>query len=169
MSDATYEELFERHHTVLFRYVQRVTGDPQLAEDVTQEAFYRLVAEDGVPDDVRSWLFTVAMNEVRDRARTTSRRQELSSGRELTPDGPARPDEEFDRKSRIDAAREVLDALDERDRRMLLMREEGFKYKEIAEAVGVKTSSVGTLLSRALEKFAAEFEKRDLREVDEND
>jgi DNA-directed RNA polymerase specialized sigma24 family protein len=49
---------------------------------------------------------------------------------------------------------------------MLLVREEGFKYRESVEAVGVKTSSVGTLLARALEKFAAELNKRDLREVD---
>ena len=46
----------------------------------------------------------------------------------------------------------VLDALSERDRAILLMREEGFKHREIAEAVGTTTKSVGTLIARALDR-----------------
>jgi DNA-directed RNA polymerase specialized sigma24 family protein len=43
------------------------------------------------------------------------------------------------------------------------MREEGFKYDEIATVVGVAPASVGTLIARALKKFAAEFEAREAR------
>ena len=55
--------------------------------------------------------------------------------------------------------RNALDALDERERRMLLMREEGFAYREIAQAVDVAPGSVGTLLARALMKFRRAFEE----------
>ena len=41
-----------------------------------------------------------------------------------------------------------------RDREILLMRYSGFSYREIAEAVGVAASSIGTLLSRAERRFA---------------
>jgi RNA polymerase sigma-70 factor (ECF subfamily) len=41
---------------------------------------------------------------------------------------------------------------------MLLMREEGFRYAEIAEAVGVAPGSVGTLLARALRRFSTALE-----------
>jgi RNA polymerase sigma-70 factor (ECF subfamily) len=37
------------------------------------------------------------------------------------------------------------------------MREEGFRYAEIAEVVGVAPGSVGTLLARALRRFAAVY------------
>ena len=40
---------------------------------------------------------------------------------------------------------------------MLLMREEGFRYTEIAEAVGVRSTSVGALVARALKKFSAAY------------
>jgi DNA-directed RNA polymerase specialized sigma24 family protein len=40
---------------------------------------------------------------------------------------------------------------------MLLMREEGFRYKEIAAAVGVRSTSVGALVARALKRFSAAY------------
>ena len=50
-----------------------------------------------------------------------------------------------------------LDALNEKERTMLLMREEGFTHREIAEAVGTTTKSVGTMVARALRKLASEL------------
>jgi DNA-directed RNA polymerase specialized sigma24 family protein len=44
---------------------------------------------------------------------------------------------------------------------MLLLRQEGFSYKEIAEVAGVSHRSVGTILARALQRFAAELSKED--------
>ena len=41
---------------------------------------------------------------------------------------------------------------------MLLMREEGFSHREIAEAVGTTTGSVGTMIARALDKLAARLQ-----------
>ena len=53
--------------------------------------------------------------------------------------------------------------LSERDARMLLMREEGFKYAEIAEVLGVKSTSVGALVARALKRFAKAYESLETR------
>jgi RNA polymerase sigma factor (sigma-70 family) len=50
--------------------------------------------------------------------------------------------------------REALDELSAKERTALLMREEGFRHREIAEAIGTTTGSVGTLLSRAIRKAA---------------
>ncbi len=69
----------------------------------------------------------------------------------------SQPDEDLERKERIGSVRAALDVLAERDRQMLLMREEGFRYDEIAEAVGVAPGSVGTLMARALKKFTAVY------------
>ena len=49
--------------------------------------------------------------------------------------------------------REALEQLTEREREILLMRHGGFSYREIAEAVDVAPSSVGTLLARAERNF----------------
>jgi RNA polymerase sigma factor (sigma-70 family) len=54
----------------------------------------------------------------------------------------------------VTAVRAALQQLSERDRQLLMMREEGFRYQEIAEAVGVSPTSVGTLIARAVKRFA---------------
>ncbi len=64
----------------------------------------------------------------------------------------------MERTEEIAAVRRALDALNQRDREMLLMKHEGFSYREIAAAVDVAATSVGTLLARAEARFAAAYE-----------
>ncbi len=56
--------------------------------------------------------------------------------------------------------RTALDRLAEREREMLLLRYEGFSYREIAEALELNEASVGTLLVRAKEAFRRAFEEQ---------
>ena len=135
-----------------------------MAEDIAQESFVRLLRQSLPEDEIRPWLFTVAMNLVRDRARKSERRQRLlTSAPNLVTRTPL-PDEDMERSERIAAVRVVLRRLPERDRQLLLMREEGFKYDEIARVIGVAPASVGTLIARALKKFVAEFEAREVND-----
>ena len=53
--------------------------------------------------------------------------------------------------------REALEHLSEREHDLLLMRHAGFSYREIAEAVEVAPSSVGTLLARAERNFVSVY------------
>jgi RNA polymerase sigma-70 factor (ECF subfamily) len=148
-----FDGLFHRLYPSLFRYLHRLTGDADAAEDIAQEAFVRLLRQSLPEAEVRPWLFTVAMNLVRDRARKTERRQRLlTTAPNLVKANPL-PDEDVERAERILAVRIVLDRLPERDRQLLLMREEGFKYEEIAHVIGVAPASVGTLIARAMRRF----------------
>jgi RNA polymerase sigma-70 factor (ECF subfamily) len=65
-------------------------------------------------------------------------------------------------------ARKAVDALAEKDRLALLMREEGLDYNEIAEALELSPGSVGTTLSRArrrlVESYEALQQQREARE-----
>ena len=65
--------------------------------------------------------------------------------------------------------RRALSELSERDARMLLLREEGFKYAEIAEVMGVKATSVGALVARALKRFAEAYESMERGERERAD
>jgi RNA polymerase sigma-70 factor (ECF subfamily) len=150
------------HRAAVVRYLARYTGDPDLAEDLAQETFVRL--RDRPPADrsePRRWLFTVATNLARDAHRVARRRGELVRERvdrlplgDPPPD-PARAVEREEVGSRVRAA---LAALPERDRTILLMREEGFTHREIADAVGTTTKSVGTMIARALDRMAGALE-----------
>lgn len=154
-----FGELYEQLHPSLLRYLLRLTGDTDAAEDVCQEAFLRLLRRaDLTGDDARLWIFTVATNLVRDRGRSVVRRQRLlASGEPPTPTPSPAPDDEMERSERVERVRAALARIPERDRQLLLMREEGFRYQEMAEAVGVAPGSIGTLIARALRKFEAVY------------
>lgn len=156
-----FETAFERYHPAVFRYLHRLTGDRDVADELAQEAFVRLLDHEVEESGLKSWLFTVATNLVRDRSRVRSRRRELSEGPELEPEPAERPDEALERGEAKRRVRRALDRLKPRDREMLMMREEGFSYAEIAETVGVADTSVGALLSRALERFADAYRRDD--------
>jgi RNA polymerase sigma-70 factor (ECF subfamily) len=149
--------LFEEHHASLFRYLVRLTGDPDAAHDAAQEAFTRFLARPPRAEQPRAWLFTVATNVVRAAANARKRQARLLEGAGArVPAGDAGPNPEeitlgHERRSAVRAA---LAELSEKERMVLLMREEGFAHREIAEAVGTTTASVGTMIARALEKLA---------------
>ncbi|MFP3948671.1 MAG: RNA polymerase sigma factor [Gemmatimonadota bacterium] len=157
-----YDEIFTRYYPVIHRYSFRLTGDVDEADDVAQEAFVRMIRRSvtGKPPDLRSWLFRTALNLVRDRSRVRSNRQRLlqeNPDSAVNPEEPEPPDRRTSRAEDIRRVRRVLHSLPERDRVLLVMREEGFKYGEIAEAVGVAPGSVGTLLARAQDRFAKAY------------
>ena len=144
--------VFDHHHEPLRRYLVRLTGDPELASDAAQEAFVRLLEQDPRPENPRPWLFRVAINLVRDEGRKVQRMRGAHA------DDPGLPDRVVDRQTARRMVREAMEALSPRERQALLMREEGFKHREIADALGTTTGTIGTLLRRALEKAAKQLE-----------
>jgi len=157
-----FEDLFHRLYPSLYRYLHRLTGDPDVADDIAQESFVRLLRQNLSEDEVRPWLFTVGMNLVRDHARKTERRHRLLEGSPRAVGSLPPPDEGIERAEEIDSVRRALDRLPPRDRQLLLMREEGFKYDEIAKVVGVAPGSVGTLIARALKRFVETYQAREV-------
>jgi len=149
--------LFEEHHASLFRYLVRLTGDPDAAHDAAQEAFTRLLARPPRAEQPRAWLFTVATNVVRAAANARKRQARLleaAVARVPAGDAGPNPEEITLSNDRRNAVRAALAELSEKERMVLLMREEGFAHREIAEAVGTTTASVGTMIARALDKLA---------------
>lgn len=153
--------LFHEHHAPLFRYLSRLTGDADVAADAAQEAFVRLYTRPPrEPGNVRAWLYKVATNSALEGRRTAARRGRILAGapsRAAIGDAPAAPDAALDTAERRKIVHAALQALPERDRMLLLMREEGFSHREMAEAAGTTTGSVGTLLARALDRLAREL------------
>lgn len=145
----------------LRRYVHRLTGDPDRAEDVAQEAVLRLVraqqeAEVRTP---RAWLYRTATNMVRDQARHEAmlRRKSVPVDADTTPT----PEQDYERMETIRQVRAALELIPPRDRELLILRESGFKYREIADVIGVQTQSVPVLAARALERFRKAYAGRE--------
>lgn len=158
------EDLFRTYHVPLVRYLTRRLGDRDWAEEVAQETFVRALRQTSGGRELqneRAWLFAVATNLVRDEARRDARqrrhlellREEAKAESVVEP-----PLTDLERAQERALARRAIDALTERDREALLMREEGLDYGEIAEALQLSVASVGTTLSRARRRLVEVYE-----------
>lgn len=159
MRDDELERLFRTYHAPLVRYLTRRLGDRDWAEEVAQETFLRALRQDRLSSE-RSWLFAVATNLVRDEARRSERqRRHLALlAAEVRSESIEPEPTSVERAQDAALARQAIDALAERDRLALLMREEGLNYEEIAEALGLSVGSVGTTLARARRRLAEAYE-----------
>jgi RNA polymerase sigma factor (sigma-70 family) len=146
-------QLFDRVYPILVRFVHRRVHDVDLAEDIAQDAFVRLLTEH--PDSPQAWLFTVAGNLAKNAMRGEHRRSARLSV--IATDAAAEVATDADRlvlqRETDDQVRATLESLSDRDRTLLLLHHDGLSYKELAEIIGVKPSSIAPLLARARQRF----------------
>ena len=103
----------------------------------------------------------MATNLVRDEARKDARRRrrlELLAQEERDRQDTVPQVVSMENAENAALARRALEALTERDREALLMREEGLDYNEIAAALELSVASVGTTLARARKRLVEAFE-----------
>jgi RNA polymerase sigma-70 factor (ECF subfamily) len=149
--------LFERHYPTLVWYLHGRLGDRDLAEDLAQEAFVRLI--DKPPRAPDAWLYVVAGNLARDAQRSETRRSRhlaiVESNQPAADAADPAPGADAAMCSAEESAlvRDTLAMLPERVASLLLMRADGVSYREIAAAIGVAPTSIGPLLARAQQRF----------------
>jgi RNA polymerase sigma factor (sigma-70 family) len=152
-----WAEVYEATYRELVRFLYRKVWDVERAQDLTQEVFVRALSHE--PESPRAWLFHVANNLARDEARrAVTRREHLQLLRgEATSEAVMEVAEEMERSERIDAIREALDRLSERDRDALLLWDAGLSYTEIARELGLSVGAVGTTLARARQRLVRAY------------
>jgi len=156
-----FTELFDATFARIYRVLDRFGGDPEMAGDLAQEAFLRLYRRGSLPDAPEAWLVSVGLNLLRNAKATTSRRKKLLE--RFPHDSPlpaAMRSDEPGAGSGCERARvrAALDRLPERERGLLLLRAEGYSYRDIAVALSLTESSIGTLLARARAAFKRGYE-----------
>jgi RNA polymerase sigma-70 factor (ECF subfamily) len=151
-----FEALFTEHFARLERVMQRLSGEPELAADLMQEAFIKLYQRRAMPDAPAAWLITVAMNRFRNARSSRSRRHELltrTRAEAVHADREPSPEESAEAADERRRVRQVLDGMSEREQLLLLLSAEGYRYRELAAAIGLHAGSVGVLLARARRAF----------------
>ena len=145
------QDLFRQHGAAVYRFAIALLRHHQDAEDVVQETFLKLLRHLGAGgslENVRGWLFTVAAHALRDRQRRRSRWIPWAPDH----DGMVEPAQLLDEDGRLRTLRTALRQLPARDRLLLALRAQGLSYQEIAAAAGIRFSSVGRLLARAVDR-----------------
>ena len=150
-SDDAFERLYRKHGRRIYALCLRMVSDPDRAEELMQDAFVRAWNTIGSfqhRSAFGTWLHRLSVNVVLSDMRTQKRR----ASRELLP-GEL---DEFERETkgampetRMDLERAIA-ALPSGAREVLVLHDiEGYRYREIADLIGVAEGTVKSQLSRA--------------------
>ena len=154
---AAFDRLFEEFSSPIYNYVLRMVGDPDRAADVTQDTFIKAYRKlDSLTDEysTKSWLYRIATNLVRDSRRRARHATVPLDEPEATP--LAREGDPVHATGDRTDVQRALARLKERDQQLLwLAYAEGSTHQEVAASLGLRASSVKTLLFRARQRLAA--------------
>ena len=154
MDEETFRGFYARTSGMLWAYLARATNDPSAADDLLQEAFYRLLRATTTfesDEHRKNYLFRIATNLIRDRFR----RPRIDNA-QLPEHGdiPACGDLAEQTQQRSALAR-AMAKLSLRERELVwLAYGQGSTHQEIAGVLGLKTGSIKPLLFRARRKLA---------------
>jgi RNA polymerase sigma-70 factor (ECF subfamily) len=154
--------LFDRHGEALHRFVHRLTRRAaEDVEDLVQQTFveaWRSAARFRAGAAVRTWLFGIATNLVRHRARSEGRRKAAMAEIAVAPAaaGGGRPDDAAMRKELVDRLGEALEALPLELREVFVLCEiEEVSGVEVARALGLREGTVWRRLHDARKQLRA--------------
>jgi RNA polymerase sigma-70 factor (ECF subfamily) len=153
LDPAAFDALFRACAADVHGYLISLLGDRSAAEDVTALAFERLYRSRSRLDHrrgtPRAWLFSIARNAALDELRQRRRR----GGYALDNDPPDEraPSDALEDAERRATVGEALASLPLRERELVLLKFHGqLSNGELARALGISASNVGTRLHRAL-------------------
>lgn len=170
--------LVRRHQQPLYNFALRQVRVPQVAEDVVQETFVRVVqnaADFKHEARFTTWVYTITRNLCIDQLRKRALRKHpsLDESRGEEGDGPTLGEQTADPRASVEREAtgtelkeriaRAVDTLPDEQREVFLMREiSNLPFKEIAEITGVPENTVKSRMRYALERLQealAEYEE----------
>ncbi len=154
---SAFSDLVTKYQDRLFASMIGVTGSPEEAEDVVQDAFVRAftkLSSFQQSSQFFTWLYRIGFNTALSRHRRRRNRVSLEHARETTGlepiDHVEAPDEPMLRRERVSMVRVAMQQLTDEHRTILILREmDECSYESIAEILEISIGTVRSRLSRA--------------------
>lgn len=155
---AALEEAFARWQGELLGTLFYVVGNREDARDALQEAFIKCWRHRhtlGEVQNLRAWIFRVALNTGRDLRQTAWRRRRSSLPEsDMMVDNSPSAEARLQRREQCELVRRAIAQLRDEEQEVFLLRQNGaMTYDEIAAAVGIPTGTAKTRMRLALEKI----------------
>ena len=151
------EAAFVQSREEIYVYVITLGLDPGAAQELTQEAFLRLLIELEKGTQVRNpraWAFRVAHNLALTARAEQRRTHDLDADIESTvASGASDPERALIEKERMRRLAQALNGLSVQQRQCLHLRARGLRYQEIADTIGIASSTVGEFLQRGIARL----------------
>ena len=153
--DGDFEQVFRQHYTRIVGVLRRVVGDAGQAEELADELFWKLYRQP--PADrgrLGGWLYRGAVQDGIDALRASRRRRQYEAASfPPAPPAGADPERELLRREQRQRVHQVLATLKPAQAQLLMLRQCGLSYRELADVMELQAGSIGTLLARAEDTF----------------
>lgn len=148
---SAFAELYQRYVVRIHRYCSRRLANDDLAEDATSQVFLKALESLRRQriDNVPSWLFSIAHNEVVDRYRRQTHHRSIDDMNDLASTGRSLEDAAIGHLEATDL-RALLPRLTADQQRVIELRLAGLTNSEIQDVLGKGKSWVTTTQFRAL-------------------
>lgn len=158
-----FETLIQSHQKRVYNIALRMTGNPEDAQELAQDAIVRAFTSIGKfrgDSSFSTWLYRITINVctdfLRKRRKTTviSMEQgpvsnENNQGIQIEEEAPG-PDELAEKKQLKELVREAIDLLSDEHKQVLILRDiMDMSYKEIANTLNVNEGTIKSRLNRA--------------------
>lgn len=161
----SFEQLYDRHETGVWRFVFRSVQNQAVADDLVQELWFavaRTATSYEPTAKFKTWLFTMARNRVIDHVRTAKNHASIDAENDegesvfsdLAADSRLGPLRQVSSRQQAKALLDAIEQLPEDQREAFLMQAEGdMSVEEIAVAVGVSFETAKSRLRYARSKL----------------
>ncbi|MDR0410130.1 MAG: RNA polymerase sigma factor [Spirochaetaceae bacterium] len=170
ITEAEFRKLYETVFPILFRVAFRIAVNEEAAEDLCQEAFFRLHEKKMAfpsPDDAKYWLIRVVKNASLNYAKRKDRERKVYQKvfREEQRVDESGEDILIKREARTEVKQALL-KLPENLRSVLILKEYAeLNYKEIGKTLGITEGNVKVRVFRARERLSAILAKEGMENV----
>lgn len=151
-----FDYIYQQHYTMVFRLVSKFTIGSHETDDIVQDVFVKLYTQiqGGVKVEYpKTWLYKVATNACLNAIGRNKENHSIENAGVLETIVADSIDTKIENDEQQRMVQSALLTLKENERTIVILYSEGLSYKEIAEASGVRFSSIGKILSRSLEKL----------------
>jgi len=160
--EESFKDIFERYYPKILKQISWIVKDEFKAEDIAQEVFIKFFKNPPrYNENIGGWLSKVAINHALNYLRTkrSTRIREVEAFQQNEEKLLEDPEEIAINNLEKSKVKEILLKMNKRDMMCLILKHSGYSYEEIAVALGIKKSSVGTTIARAQKKFKELYEK----------
>lgn len=155
--ETEFNPVYKKNYPNIYRYIFRIVGNQEEANQIAQQTFmnyYRYICAHPTINNSRALVFKIANNICCDYLRKKQRFKNVSNTDFVSMNTAELPEDTLLTDEKNEIFRNTLKKLSQKDQQCLLLYHEGFSYAEISACLGIKKSSVGKVLSRAIEKLA---------------
>jgi RNA polymerase sigma factor (sigma-70 family) len=166
VKDGNLEEmtvLFERYNVRLYNYFLKLTRNPLISQDLTQNLFYRMIRYKNSYNNeysVKAWIYKMARNLHIDYCKEEKRTGELFLNTDNYPSDITNEDDGFPEDDYERLERSIARLSNSQREIIILSRYQGLKYEEISQIVNQSVPAIKVAMHRAMKQLRCIYFKQ---------